>query len=486
MAYNNIDRATTTPNLFPSPWEVLQSQLNRKDRREERDAALNERSMERQQSMLERQERRQDSDRLYNLREIDADTDFSKYQTGEQAFDNYTNNELGKIKSNAISKYINLDPAEMEYRLSQDMRGLMGWHAAGKASIGNIKQTIADLNKTYPNLDLTKAHDYLFNQMSSDFLEQKEGQIFRKDPMLIKQRDYSSQLQDPAVFGQFINDTTPFGKYWAGVKTSPAGEKEYTNNKGKVQSYKWSGAATPYSELVTDDDKKPSGYQMRADSFDAVKGADGKPMKLIKEEDLESMPLDAKAALFKMWGDEKSRKGIGNLPPTQDNLLFRNFAYREANRFLPHGFKTEEIEKIPITRVTNNIGGSKDITFDDVASEIDGALLTKGITPLTSLPSQAREFLGISVNKGRDATTSKDVSKMGVVKANDGTYRVLDFTDENANENGDVLGVFSRKGINLGTNKGGLKVQQKILKEVGNGKQKVYKGLDKNGNPIFE
>jgi len=129
------------------------------------------------------QQAKEQQNKLYNLREIDQDTDPTRFKTGEQRFDDYTQKELASIKNKALTEYVGLDPVEAEYKLSQDMKGLIGWHNAVKSNIENIKTGLLDFNKTYPNINAQKAHELSFLQLGNDFLEKdKEGSIVRKDP----------------------------------------------------------------------------------------------------------------------------------------------------------------------------------------------------------------------------------------------------------------------------------------------------------------
>ncbi len=136
------------------------------------------------------QQAKEQQNKLYNLREIDQDTDPTRFKTGEQRFDDYTQKELASIKNKALTEYVGLDPVEAEYKLSQDMKGLIGWHNAVKSNIENIKTGLLDFNKTYPNINAQKAHELSFLQLGNDFLEKdKEGSILRNDPSLVKQRN---------------------------------------------------------------------------------------------------------------------------------------------------------------------------------------------------------------------------------------------------------------------------------------------------------
>lgn len=400
--------AYVLPQSNVSLEEAMQSAINRKD---EQARYSEQRDYQRQQQ----QSQQDKANRLYNLKEIDADTDPSKYLTGEQKFDAYTQSDLAKIRDNALQNYVKLDPAEMEYRLTKDMQDLIQWHTAGKNVIKSASESLKEFNKTYPNVNATKAHDYVYGNMLNDFLEtDPTGQVKRKSTELIKPRDYVADLNKPEVLATMVDDVTPFEDYFSGQKTSNVGEKEYVNNKGKVVSYKWSGAETPYSERITAPDGKVTGYRM--------KGQDSpiKDVRMFADEDYAGLQQNPKvwAAANALWQKEKERKGL-NLKGTDEEIMKNVFLHQKASQFLRHGFKTEEIEKTPVTKITVNAGGGgrggsgSGFELNDVYGEIVEKSKSKTYhIPLKELTGTAQ---GIVLKYARDLTGRDDLSQKNIL-----------------------------------------------------------------------
>src|SRR6187551_708409 len=192
------------PNLFESPGQAMNQQIALQERQRERDSQMAFQENERQQ-------RQQQQNRLWNLNQLNEQTSFDKFKTGQQRLDDYVMGELGKIKQNALSGYINLDPAEMQYRLTQDMQNLSQWDAAAKTGYKNLDATLDDFTKVMgKNVDATKARSILESQFVNDVMQTDEnGNIIRKNPQDVKFTNYNDLLQSPEVAGQVVTGISP-------------------------------------------------------------------------------------------------------------------------------------------------------------------------------------------------------------------------------------------------------------------------------------
>lgn len=464
--------AFTLPSNFAPLGETMRYQQQRDDRQKAY-------QIEQDQQNTYREQQEQQKNRMYNLNAVDKATDAKDYQTGEAAFDNYSNAELSRIQEKALTDYINLSPEEMKYRLSKDMQGFINWHSNAKGQIKQINAQLQDFNKTYPNVDAVKAHDRVFTDFARDFMQQdpQTGQWQRKPIEFIKPRDYFSELQKPSVLGEITNDVSPLSKFFQGRKVSNVGEKDYKNNKGKVISYKWSGAETDLSERVKDKDGKVIGMDMKYQPFDL---GGGKTLKLIPDEaydEIVNTPA-AKAAASKLWNVEKQRKGLNPSNEVEEELLFKNFLYEKGRTMLPHGFKTEEIEKTPVIKVSVNGGGSRSSrgSSNGTVAQINdayGRIASKAATkkyhvPMSELdPADQLSVLEYARKISGDNTLSYENVYIG--KEKDGSLTIRSAGDDDAfggnGENKDkIISPLPYLDINMSANKSlGVKAKNAVV-----------------------
>jgi hypothetical protein len=438
---------------------VLASLSAQNERRQEFD--YNKRMQEQQ-----RQEQRQASNRMTNLHNIDDATDFKQYQTGEQAFDNFSINKLQELQKQFMGM-TDADPVELEYRIQQTMKPFLTWHQQGKGAIATMKKGLQDFNKTYPNVDLPTAENLMSKQMFNDFFETDEnGQPKMKNPSFIPQRDYTSVLQDPNVLGQIVNDTKPFYDAFQNIKTSPVGEKDYKNKKGKVVSYKWSGAETPFTKRVTDDEGKVTGIETNYTPFEAVQDGKKQPMRLATDEMMTYLHSNPQsyAGMVGAWNKFKQQKGLSNLSPAEEDILLRNFVYNTAEQYMPKGFKTEEITKEP--KITNNIynkTGEPQIrdVYAEINTKADDPARPHKTIPLNELSASAQAI----VLRYTNDLTKADLGQKDIFlkKEPDGTINIV------RSKNGAVIAPIDAVDINIKAQVG-AKEKREILKNSGSKK----------------
>jgi len=332
------------------------------------------------------QQAKEQQNKLYNLREIDQDTDPTRFKTGEQRFDDYTQKELASIKNKALTEYVGLDPVEAEYKLSQDMKGLIGWHNAVKSNIENIKTGLLDFNKTYPNINTQKAHELSFLQLGNDYLEKdKDGNIVRKDPSLVKQRNYVAELNTPDNLTEIVEDVTPFAKYIQSFKPQKSGAKEYQSKRGYAVKHGYTAEITPFSEIETNEDGKPIGVRLQSEDFKYDNGV----LKMLPERQFEQMmEIPAvRASIIGMWGKHKKQfeEETGQkITPANEDKMLRGFLYDEIkrNNLDQHFFKPDDAVVTPRISIHTNSGGSTSPEKIDLTEYPDAGNGVKDITAL--------------------------------------------------------------------------------------------------------
>jgi hypothetical protein len=451
--------------------QATQNLVNAQERKRHEQIALT-------QQEQRRQEAQQQQNKMYNLRQIDEDTDAKQFQTGEQAIDNYTQGQLKSIMDNALTKYVNLDPAEAKMRLHRDMSDLIGWHSAVKSQIGDVKNSLAEFNKTVPNADAVKAHDYVYNKLAQNVMQQdpNTGKWVRKPVDFIKPQDYTSELYNPDVLGTIVNDESPLVKHWHSYTPRTVSSSEYEKAGDKSSKrVRWSAAITPLQDFERDakgniaygKDGKPI-IDVKHTSIDV----NGNKIKLIDDKALEDMSPAAKGALSAKWIRQKQQIEAQRGRPMDANeaaLAFKAFAYKDAYNSLPNQVSLAQSETAAPIRVTVNGGGGSrggkskggdDVEIRDVYNEINNSANGRehGRIPLNEMSgtaqkvvlNYARNLSGNPVLGQGDVLVEKRGDKLIVVDAKTAKdIAPLEYAD-----------------ANQPANSGSLKVRNKINKNA--------------------
>lgn len=329
------------PSFFGAPGDALEKNISRNQQESQFSRDLQERSAERQYA-------RQQQNRLYNLSQINKETDADQYKTGQDRLDDYVMGELTRLKNNAISNYVNLDPAEMEYRLNQDMGNLVRWDAATKTGYKNLEKTLADFSTQYPNTDSQKAKQILENQFLRDVGNvDEQGNFMRKNPNQIQFSDYGATLMNPKVGAELLTGLSPITDYLSKSATQDVSPKYKNERLGvtKVENYK--GKINPVLQEVSGLPDK-EGY---------LQGTPQVNFKTEKHGNLEMMPTEIFNETFMdtpqkrytfnaAWQKQKdfiersSTAASGQLMQIpdgspQDDYLKRSFAMQIAKRHVP-------------------------------------------------------------------------------------------------------------------------------------------------------
>lgn len=364
MADSNGFEGVKIESLFGSPGAALEKLIDRRREDDQFTRQLEERKSERDYT-------RQQQDRLYNLREIDSDTDPSKYKTGQEAIDGYTIGELKNIKDKALQNYINLDPAEMEYRLTQDMSGLIGWNSAIKDDYNKMQKGLMQFSKDNPNTDINKAGDFAMDELGKKYMTQTPDGKYGRLPteQINHSTDPLAILNKPSVLGFLTNDVTPLQNYVQDQKLTPVHGSEYTSKKGFVKAHKYSGGISPFAEQVYDDDGKPTDARIKSEDFDL---GGGKKLQMLPEDDYKTAMAIPKVrnSLLKLWEDEKQAKHIATLDPPTEERLFRDFARKQFQKYDISHINEDDKDIIPRPQVSINLGNQVQ-PFNDATSKVE-------------------------------------------------------------------------------------------------------------------
>ena len=357
--YNNADYAFTLPNYFPSPGQVLQSAIAMQDRRGEFDYENQVRAMQAAQKKAE-------DDKMKNLGILTKETDFgTQYATPDLQVNSITQKELQKIR-NQGEQLVGKSPQEFQSWLNTSLSDLVQWNNMAKTDATNIKEKQKELNSTFPNIDLNKANTLVSKTFLDNYTETDAttGELKRKNySSVVPNKNYFEQFDNPKTLAPLVNDTSGFYETIKGIPTQIVGEKNYVNKQGKVQSFKWSGKITPFTEIVENSKGEPIvsvkgidipvGKNPQTGVIETMKGAGDDLLTYVM-----SNPK-SKLSIYKLWEDEKARRNVDySKDPAIEDAMFRNFVYTQTQQLLPHGVVTEEITKAPVINVSTGGGGT--------------------------------------------------------------------------------------------------------------------------------
>lgn len=384
--YNNADYAFTLPNYFPSPGQVLQSAIAMQDRR-------GEFNYENQVRAMQAAQKKAEDDKMKNLGILTKETDFgTQYATPDLQVNSITQKELQKIR-NQGEQLVGKSPQEFQNWLNTSLSDLVQWNNMAKTDATNIKEKQKELNSTFPNIDLNKANTLVSKTFLDNYteLDPTTGELKRKNySSVVPNKNYFEQFDNPKILAPLVNDTSGFYETMKGMPTQKVGDKNYVNKQGKVQSFKWSGMVTPFTEIVENAKGEPVvsvkgidipvGKNPQTGKVETMKGADDDLLAYIM-----SAPK-SKLSFYKLWEDEKARRNVDySKDPAIEDAMFRNFAYTQAEKLLPHGVVTEEITKAPVINVRTG-GGAPPKTVDyDFIKNIQDSIQNNDESSLTSL-----------------------------------------------------------------------------------------------------
>jgi nitric oxide reductase large subunit len=149
------------PSTQPALGDVMMSGMDRQQRQFDRNANLLIHQRETAQAQAHRNQ-------LYNLNQIGDSANEKQYQTGEQAVDAYSHNELQKIQDWLMQNAIDKDPAVATQMTRQKMEPFLAWHGNIKNALKQANVGLQEFNKTYPNADAVKAHNMVMDNIANE------------------------------------------------------------------------------------------------------------------------------------------------------------------------------------------------------------------------------------------------------------------------------------------------------------------------------
>ena len=436
------------------------------------------------------------------------------YRTPIQKWNDYS----GKVVGDVLRKFStdpskkNLSDAEFQAQLQQEFTPIIQGHKDIANKIAVEQNAINQLYGQHKNwLDKEGLTNDMLKRIQDNYVVEDDGKghaSFKPiNPVDITHSDAADMLANDKTGKYFNEEAIP--AYLESIKKG-AGVKKIYNASTPNGDFTYTGQFHPgLQEEQAQFDK--SGLVKGQPSF-AIKSQanrvdkNGNPMTVLPEDafanHIVSSPFQQQAFNKLLYRNAQGADGKMVYDPEDINNKLR-FGHIIASQAL-QGNQPEQSHWARPAKSTTNINlGAKDVPVIDAFSSINKLMGEhRNTLPLAQAPAELQAYL---INKADELNPEEKFSNANtvVVKNNDGTY-TLNKAKEYTGADGfkhigatDQIFTIDPTGTNLAANKGGgQKVHNKVVSQggspnpapspVGNTKQKVYKGIDKNGNPIFE
>jgi hypothetical protein len=483
MAYQG-DRAVTLPNMFPSPGQALQGVV-----------AGRQRDRERQQEIDYRQERDRDTDDWRKMNLIQELTDLSQYKTGSAVADGLANRMMSGVFQKYTGAASNLSAAELQAGIQKDMQGIISGIGGLKSELDVADDQVKAIKQNFPDVDAAPLYDVYRKEIVDRHLN--EGGSDFRGPMQIGQPRFN--LSDPAFLSRFIKGN----KNLREAVINPKGTDPTDVFVGSADQYtKFTGKLTPWMKPNYDPATVKGGFlpkgvadpqlELKSEEVPLPAGQNGQPFKVVTGEVYDLFRNDGKSYMEIIAGTRQMFPDYDNLPPESKQLAERKFLHDFIKSNDRSNFHPTDVKAAPRTNIRVSAGGSggtKEVTINDVWSEIEEAAKGASVkpskfgsegphTPVADLSPEAKEVILKYVRgwKGNNYITQEDIG----VRFDGNNISVVDAST------GKSWGTLNRKSVNIKVNT--TQKDKDAVEKMGNPKTTTpkYKGLDAKGNPIFE
>lgn len=462
------------PSSFGTPGAALENALDRKERRDERQYQIDYRAAKDKEA--------EDWRKLNLIQDL---TNLDKYQTGEAAADAVGFQKAHDIFQKYTAQAGNMSPAELQYKISQDIGKTTLGMQSMKDELMKSDAAIKQLKQIYPSLDvagLTKEH-------RKEIMDRRiQGSDFT-NPVTVEPSKF--KLDDPDFVSAFVKGSEALTK---AIRNPSYVEKGVTVATGSPSSYTQMKGDLPYYRKLNFDptkDIKEGFYKGKNQPGMDIKSSTvmfkGKPAEVLDEEAFKVLTSDPEAEIGLRTEARKKYPDYDLMNNSEKELARREVAVDKIKTLDQSGFSFAGATKPPHYSSTTNVyGGTGGENINDIYNEIkaESDQHTGGKTPLINLSTEAQKAI---IEQAR-AINDKDITQEDIwVEHNkDGTLDIMKITEPDRS-GGVKIGVLTPKGVNI-TKQPGVKEKREVIQrsKIEQSKQKTYKGLDKNGNPIFE
>lgn len=414
-----------------------------------------------------RHEKDQEAEDWKKLNLIQGLTDLSTHQTGNDVANAIGNQKAGAIlqKYTALAK--TLSPAELQYKVTQDMGGLINGMEGLKTELNNSDEQLKQLKQSLPNLDiaaLAKAH-------RADILNRRlKGQDFA-NPLEVPPPTLN--LTDPETLSHFVLGNK---NILSEIDDSKGAEPEsvlmgkqgdYTKFEGQKHYYHQPNYdRTKFNSEGFYTGKEIPTLNIKSSTLpsDALPSSNGKPFNIIDKDVLDRFQQNSGANLELI---KSTREAFPNYDDfnnqekqyAKQNTLYNLIKSNAQSQLHP----TSNVR--PQKSVTNvNTGTSAASQINDLYQTIEDALggSGKAIIRANELPSDAMSYVVSEAQKSSPDDVEKITSSNVVVgKEPDGKTAFYVVNSDGTNKR---VGYLTKKSVNI-KNQPSVKEKREVVKQ---------------------
>lgn len=354
------------PNQFPAPGQVMEQGIQNEQNNTNRYMAL-----------MERQREKQQAENLQKTRLIDDATDPKNFQTGLEAADYFSGQQLAKTKQELVDFVRNnpdLSYTDIYGYVQGKVSPLYNNDAALRTKVAQQEALFNQLKKDRPDLKYGKLYEDLMNGIANDYIQKDEnGNISGfANVTHLPDRNYLNDLLNPENRANYVTGTNDLiegikdDKMMTPVK---AGVVQYDKSSpGTKYTTSYSGKVSPFQSLqeldengLTKDGKIPS-ISYKTDHVTLGYDPNGRPISM------EMMPKDVfeqnlvntekkKDQFQKLYNEWKQGNGIkSKYGTTEDDYWKRYYALKLVkDNDASHIFPENKEQKANIT-IRNEMG----------------------------------------------------------------------------------------------------------------------------------
>lgn len=343
------DYAVTLPSMFPAPGEVLGQAVAQKraDTQYERELA-------------NQKQKQDEADQWKKLNLIQDMTDISKYQTASDVANAIGNTQAQKILQKYTAQASQMQPAELQAKISQEMGGLTNGLGGIKAELDDADSGFKSLKQQFPELDIAS----MVKDYRADVIQRRvdNGGNF-VNPLSVAPSNID--LTNPDILARYVTGN----KNLTESIINPKGADKQELLMGSKGDYtKWEGNL-PYWKKPNYDQskfngegfytgKEMPGFQIKKTTLPSgtLNASKDKPFEMIDEDVYRKFSEDTKSNIELISATK-------NQFPNYDNFNQTEKDYAKRNVLLKHIESLDQSQLHPTfstrpMRVSVNTGGN--------------------------------------------------------------------------------------------------------------------------------
>lgn len=464
------------PGVFGNPGDALDQSIALKERRNERDAAMQQRQYEEQQ-----RQRQQDDYRKANLLDKQAN-DIAKYHTGEQQFDGWVDKKAEEILNKYTNDpaYRNMDIATFSGNLNRDWLPIIQGYGAVKGKMQQELSSVNDITAQQKWVNKDALTNQIYGMIAHEYM-QPDGQggfTFKPLDKVDHNRSFTSEILDSPDAYKLVNDAA-IDDFTKNIAEAKGENRNYLlhNPDGSVSHFK--GNLSPFeTENIKADDK---GFVKQAPSYGIVTegrtDASGNPINTLPEDVIKNYMANTtgrQKAMQKLFFDHAEQMGIdvSKLSPKQLSDEMQKFAYtavKGTRNNQPDLFAYNQPTREKTSNSFNFFGfpGSTN-GLENTFKNIDAALKV-GDTPGGELRVNERDAVTQLVKNSMPEPYGKVITPSNIVMHKDANGKIWATLKPEIDK--DQTKIFIDESIDIGQAKGAKERAAKLVQDAGKNKK---------------